>query len=232
MIEFHGRADRQVKINGKRVELDEIEAGIRRSGLVRDAAVLSWEPVAGDRRVAAWVTAVAAQPLAVEALRSFLRQELPDYMQPASITVLDEFPLSPTGKVDRAKLPLPSASADPVGAKPLPANALEATIMKVWREVLGTDAISVDDNFFDIGGSSLQMLKVHAALQALLPKPATIVDLFTYPRIRLLAGWLSQSAAPAASTAVMSAQERARRQQAAQQAALARSRSVPRPPSR
>lgn len=231
VIEFHGRADRQVKINGKRVELDEIEAGIRRSGLVRDAAVLSWEPAPGDRRVAAWVTAVAEQPLSVDALRSFLRDELPDYMQPASITTLDEFPLSPTGKVDRAKLPLPntSAAAAPNAAEALPTNPLESKIMKVWREVLGSSAIGVDDNFFDIGGSSLQMIKVHAALQPLLPRPVTIVDLFTYPRIRLLAGWLGQSGtapATAAASAVMSAQERARRQQAA----LARSRPTPRPP--
>ena len=222
-----------MKINGKRVELDEIEAGIRRSGLVRDAAVLSWQPTVGDRRVAAWVTAVAAQPLAVDALRGFLRAELPDYMQPATITVLDEFPLSPTGKVDRAKLPLPSTSTETAAPVPLPANALEATIIKVWREVLGSDAITVDDNFFDIGGSSLQMLKVHAALQPLLPRPTTIVDLFTWPRVRLLAAWLNQGAAPPAVNATaMSAQERARRQQAAQQAALARSRPVPRPPTR
>lgn len=222
VIEFHGRADRQVKINGKRVELDEIEAAIRRSGLVRDAAVLSWEPVAGDRRVAGFVTAPAARTLSIEALRAYLRDELPDYMQPAHLAMLDEFPLSPTGKVDRARLPLPAAAVS--RDAPLPADALDALVMKVWREVLGSNAITVDDNFFDIGGSSLQMLKVHAALQPLLPKPVSIVDLFTYPRIRLLTSWLNQNAAAAPATA-MTAQERARRQQAA----LARARPQPRP---
>lgn len=227
VLEFHGRADRQVKINGKRVELDEIEAGIRRSGRVRDAAVLSWEARPGERRVAAYVTAPPAQGLSVEALRDFLRAELPDYMQPASLVVLDEFPLSPTGKVDRARLPLPATEAQADDGRPRlpPANALEATIASVWREVLGVSSVGVDDNFFDLGGTSLQMIRVHAALAPRLPKPVTLVDLFTWPSIRALAASLAPAAAGPASSAPMTAQERIRRQQAA----LARSRPQPRP---
>jgi len=227
VLEFHGRADRQVKINGKRVELDEIEAVLRRHPSVREAAVKTFEPVAGDRRIAAFVTAGAGGAIDLDALRGFVRAELPDYMQPAQLLALEAFPLTTSGKVDRAKLAVPDAApSNP--ARAAAGNALEASLLRVWREVLGSDDIGVDDNFFDIGGSSLQMMKVHAAIQPLLPRPASIVDLFTYPRIRLLANWLANAtpaAAPQASAAMLNAQERARRQNAA----LARARPAPRP---
>lgn len=215
VLEFHGRADRQVKINGKRVELDEIEATLRRHPAVGDAAVLSPDAAGGERRVHAFACAKPGAKLVEADLRLFLRAELPDYMLPATLQVLDHFPLTPTGKVDRAALPLANApvAASPVPVTP-PATGLEADVLTVWREVLGREAIGLDDNFFDLGGSSLQMLRVHAALAPRLPRPVSIVDLFTYPRIRALVAWLNPVAtAPAASPT--SAAERARRQQAA-----------------
>ncbi len=233
-IEFLGRVDRQVKINGKRVELDEIEATLRRSGLVGDAAVTVFAGAAGQRRTAAFVTPPADAPLALDALREFLREQLPDYMQPASITVLDVLPLSPTGKVDRAKLPVPTGP-DPSARAPrtAPANALEAGLLRIWQQALGTEAVGVDDNFFDIGGTSLQMLKVHAAIQSELGRSPTLVDLFTHTRIRALAAWLARPATDATNAVTraqtLDALERARRQSAA----LAKARPTPRtPPSR
>ncbi len=104
-LEFLGRVDRQVKVNGKRVELDEVEARLRATGLVQDAAVVCAPASAGaQRHIAAFVTAGA--PLDSGALRRALREELPDYMMPASITQLPALPLSPSGKIDRARLPL------------------------------------------------------------------------------------------------------------------------------
>lgn len=230
-LEFHGRADRQVKINGKRVELDEIEAVLRRGAGIADAAVTVHEPLPGQKRLAAHVTAAPGATIALDALRAFLRAELPDYMQPASIGMLAALPLSPTGKVDRAKLPPPADDA----AKPAtstPRTELEARLLAVWHDVLGSRAAGVDDNFFDLGGSSLQMMKVHAALAALappLPRRPTIIDLFTYPRISALAAWLAEPAArvTTAATATMpaAALERARRQNEA----LARVRQNARP---
>ncbi|GAC1634182.1 MAG: hypothetical protein NVS9B10_30020 [Nevskia sp.] len=219
-LEFHGRADRQVKINGKRVELDEIEAVLRRGPGVGDAAVTLIAAAGDRRRIAAYATAAAGQRLVVEHLREFLRAELPDYMQPSSISLLDRFPLSPTGKVDRARLPL--ADLDRPQAAAVPKNEIEAKLLAIWRDVLGTQAVGIDDNFFDVGGSSLQMLKVHAAICAALPKKPTLLDLFTYPKLRTLAAWLMQPEPPSGRDAASDARERGRRLGAA----LARAKPV------
>ena len=227
-IEFHGRADRQVKINGKRVELDEIEAALRRHAAVRDSAVTLIETAGEPRRIAAYVTPAKDSALAVETLRTFLRSELPDYMLPASITVLERFPLSPTGKLDRAKLPVPARGPDAVPHTAAPRNEIEAALLAIWQDVLGTQAVGRDDNFFDIGGTSLQMMKVHAAICATLAKKPTIVDLFTYPRLSMLAAWLTQPESHARNEAVSEARERAQRQSAA----LARGRPRPTPSTR
>jgi non-ribosomal peptide synthetase component F len=231
-LEFLGRVDRQLKINGKRVELDEIEACIRRSGLVKDAAVTSFAGEFGARRVAAYVTSSAGAADAaedafhsVDDLRFFLKQELPDYMIPASITVLDVLPLSPTGKVDRAKLPKPiaakSAGISAVGgAAPgtAPRNDIEAALLQIWRQVLGTEAVGVNDNFFDLGGTSLQLMQVHATMATIMKNGITVIDLFQYPRIGAMAAWLALRGAGPASAAphsnMLTAEDRARRRQA------------------
>jgi amino acid adenylation domain-containing protein len=229
-IEFMGRVDRQVKINGKRVELDEIEACIRRSGLVADAAVTSSAPGSGQRKIFAYVTQMDTKPLSINELRNFLKNELPDYMAPASISVLSSLPLSPTGKVDRSKLPAPVAAVPPstAGSKG-PKSEIEAKLLQIWRQVLASDAVGVDDNFFDLGGTSLQLIQVHATIVSLLKNDVSVVDLFQYPRISALAAWLTQRAAPAAvpgAAHMLNADDRARKQQAA--LALARAR----PPGR
>ncbi|MDB6102359.1 MAG: Amino acid adenylation domain protein, partial [Gammaproteobacteria bacterium] len=136
-IEFLGRLDRQVKINGKRVELDEIEVRIRATGLVQDAAVVCPPGTAGQRRIVAFVTPLANTPVDTERLRRVLRDDLPDYMIPASINQLDSFPLSPTGKVDRAKLPAIAAVHTHIRGR-APINATEAALREIWRKVLGT----------------------------------------------------------------------------------------------
>jgi len=225
-IEFLGRVDRQVKINGKRVELEEIEACIRRSALVEDAAVTSPEALAGARKVYAYVKFTGDHAPLIEKLRAFLKQELPEHMLPASIFVLETLPLSPIGKVDRAKLPLPAffdAKRSTAPAKPR--GEIEAALMKVWCEVLGRESVGIDDNFFDCGGTSLQLIQVHATIRTVMNIEITVVDLFQYPRISALAATLSQRTASvkaAAPSDMSSAQDRARRQQSA----VARARSA------
>ena len=210
-IDFLGRVDRQVKINGKRVELDEIEARLRATGLVQDAAVVCPAGEVGHRVVAAFVTGPSQVKVDLEQLRRALREELPDFMLPASITQLDALPLSPTGKVDRASLPVaPLASAEPKGRAP--ANATEATLREIWRRVLGIHAVGVDENFFDLGGTSLGLMEVHASIKRSMASDITVVEMFQYPRISALAERMTRGA-PAQAT-LHSAQERARRQQA------------------
>ncbi len=224
-IEFMGRVDRQVKINGKRVELDEIEGCLRRSGLVADAAVTVSAPGSGARKVFAYVTEIENTSLSINDLRSFLKNELPDYMVPSSISVLSSLPLSPTGKVDRSKLPAPVAvvSQSTVAAAP-PKSEIESQLLGIWRQVLASDTVGVDDNFFDLGGTSLQLIQVHATIVSIMKCDVSVVDLFQYPRISALAAWLTQKASPAAAAAAshMNMDERARKQQAA--LALARAR--------
>lgn len=224
-LEFLGRVDRQVKINGKRVELDEIEACIRRSALVEDAAVTSPEALAGARKVYAYVKSTRHHEALIEELRAFLKQELPEHMLPASIFVLETLPLSPTGKVDRGKLPLPAFFDAKRSAAPAkPRGAIEAALTKIWCEVLGRESVGIDDNFFDCGGTSLQLIQVHATIRTVMNIEITVVDLFQYPRISALAASLSQRASmrAAAPPDMSGAQDRARRQHSA----LARARSA------
>ena len=210
-LEFLGRVDRQVKINGKRVELDEIEARLRATGLVQDAAVVC-PPASGgaQRHTAAFVTAAA--PLDLAALRRTLRAELPDYMMPASITQLPALPLSPSGKIDRARLPLAAPSEAVKGRAAT--NDTEAALLEIWRRVLGTNTVGVDDNFFDLGGTSLGLMEVHASMRRSLASNVTIVEMFQYPRISALAARLTRGA-PSPRSALLDPSERARRAQAA-----------------
>jgi amino acid adenylation domain-containing protein len=230
-IEFLGRVDRQVKINGKRVELDEIEACLRRSPLVEDAAVTSPIDDNGPRKVHAYVKLRAGAEGGPAELRQFLKQEAADHMIPASFTLMDELPLSPTGKVDRSKLPRPRTDAPPgATVQPAAGNAMETMLLEIWRKVLGTGTVGLNDNFFDLGGTSLQLIQVHATIASVMHSDLTLVDLFEYPRISALAARLATnggSATPAAAPGhkfaggVLTAEERARRQQMA----LARART-------
>ncbi len=225
--EFLGRADRQIKISGKRVELDEIENTLRASGQVADAAVVSPASVGVEsRKVHAFVTALQARSVALPDLKAFLKNSLPDYMFPASITVMESLPLSPTGKVDRNRLLVP-ASAPAVGASAaVPGNPLEAQLLDIWRAVLSNDSIGVEDNFFEVGGTSLQLIQVHAKITAVMYKNLTIVELFQFPSVSALAAHLHapESRPVAAAVVALSAEERARRQREA----LSRARSNPR----
>ncbi len=235
-LEFLGRVDRQVKISGKRVELDAIEACLRRSGLSTDAAVSSALGADGVRKIHAYITTkahvtTAAGPDAVVgAVRAFLKSELPDYMWPSSISVLDALPLSPTGKVDRSRLPPPAATVATAmnsasGAPPATARQaeIEALLLSVWREVLGGQSVGVNDNLFDVGGTSLNLIQVHAKISETFNDSVTVIDMFQHPRIRALARCMAErstATAPAARAAaaaasagnIPSASERARRQ--------------------
>jgi amino acid adenylation domain-containing protein len=229
-IEFLGRVDRQVKINGKRVELDEIEACLRRSPLVEDAAVTSPIDDNGPRKAHAYVKLRAGAAGGPAELRHFLKQEAADYMIPATFTLMDELPLSPTGKVDRSKLPRPRTDPPPDAVQPAAGNEMETKLLEIWRKVLGTGAVGLNDNFFDLGGTSLQLIQVHATIVSVVDTDLTVIDLFQYPRISALAARLATNggtAAPGSAAGnkpaggVLTAEERARRQHAA----LARART-------
>ncbi|HLZ96828.1 MAG TPA: phosphopantetheine-binding protein, partial [Steroidobacteraceae bacterium] len=234
-IEFLGRVDRQVKINGKRVELDEIEACLRRSPDVEDAAVASPIDDNAPRKVHAYVKLRAGASASAVALRQFMKQEAADHMIPATFTLMDELPLSPTGKVDRSKLPRPHLDPPPGAATPPPAgNETETLLLEIWRKVLGLERVGLNDNFFDLGGTSLQLVQIHATIAEIMPSDLSVVDLFQYPSIRALAAHLAPNAAGAApgsaaghfTGGALTAAERARRQQRAMARARTNQRRV------
>jgi amino acid adenylation domain-containing protein len=225
-VAFAGRADQQVKIRGFRIELGEIEAALGRLPGVREAVVLSRDLAPGDRRLIAYVT-----PEEVPTdLRDALRAQLPAYMVPAAFVALPRLPVTPNGKVDRKAL----ARIDPEGqdaglatAYVEPRSDTERRIAALWREVLGVEQVGVRHNFFDLGGHSLLLVRLHARLQEELGRELPLVDLFNYPNIEALARHLdSRSAEAAAPAREETARDRAQRQieAARRQKELARAR--------
>ena len=161
LVEFVGRGgDGQVQVRGYRVELGEVEAALlAQPGVTRALCRLD----AGDERLVAWVAA----PPSVKGhlLRQALRGVLPEPMVPASIEVLERFPLTPNGKIDLARLPRPGAVMEETARKRLePRTQTEAEIARVWCELLGRQEVLVDDDFFQLGGHSLLAVRMLALL--------------------------------------------------------------------
>jgi amino acid adenylation domain-containing protein len=207
-IEFIGRVDRQMKLNGKRVELDAIEANLRVEESVRDAAVVDRVDSTGRRSVAAFVTPRGLDP---QALRQSLRSRLPDFMVPASITVLDSLPLSPNGKVDRgqlARLELGRQFAASFSSS-TPDESAQSQLREILTSVLGRDAIGIEDNFFDLGASSLDLIRIHAKVVEAFGPVLTVVDLFGHPNMKAVAAKIIGDAKGA--TTFISTAERARK---------------------
>jgi len=158
-IEFLGRMDYQVKIRGFRVELGEIETVIGEHEAVERAVAVVREDRPGDQRLVVYYVPGAGQAPTATVLRKCARVSLPVYMVPQHFVELDDFPLTPSNKIDRKALPpvFAAAQAAPPAA---PRNAMEEYMVAVWREALGTDAAGIHDNFFDLGGHSLLSMQV------------------------------------------------------------------------
>ncbi|MDG4800241.1 non-ribosomal peptide synthetase [Micromonospora sp. WMMD980] len=187
VLEFVGRADGQVKIRGFRVEPGEIETAVRRHPAVRDAVVLARPDRTGVLNLVAYVAGDRAE---LGDLRAYLGRELPAYLVPAAVVVLDELPLTGNGKVDRAALPEPTYATG--AGRREPTTALERQLAEIFRDVLGVDDPGVDDDFFALGGHSLLAIKVVGAVAARTGREITFRDLFTARSVaglaRLLAG--------------------------------------------
>ena len=190
-LEYAGRMDQQVKVRGFRIELGEIESALQQHPTVRDAVVLAREDTPGDKRLVAYLIHESGTTADVSQLRAWLLQKLPDYMLPAAFVVLDEFPLTPNGKVDRRALPAPDASRPELGqAYVAPGDRLEQFLVDLWQTVLGLERIGVKDNFFDIGGNSLKGAILINRLQDLLGEYVYVVAIFDAPTIAELATYL------------------------------------------
>ena len=211
-IEFRGRVDRQVKARGYRIEPGEIEAVLAECEGVRQVAVITRELCAGDRELIAYYTGDGVTPLTTRILRMHAEARLPHYMVPSRFVPLAEMPLNQNGKQDRAALPSPDSASEHQPPYVEPEGNLEHIIARLWQETLGTATISVNANFFEVGGTSLRLAQVHCRLQSLIGRELPITRLLQYPTIALLARWLSSGMA---SPALNDAQERARHQKEA-----------------
>jgi amino acid adenylation domain-containing protein len=161
-LEFLGRADRQVKVRGYRVEPAEVEARLLLAPAVKQAFVEVREDRPGQRQLVAYVVLGAHgadRAGAVEAVRHRLAEELPAHLMPSAVIALDAFPLSGTGKIDRAALPAPHAAPGRRPYRP-PQTPLERRLVELWRDALQIDDIGLDDNFFELGGDSLLAMRV------------------------------------------------------------------------
>ncbi|SFO23810.1 non-ribosomal peptide synthase domain TIGR01720/amino acid adenylation domain-containing protein [Pseudomonas sp. NFACC24-1] len=167
VIEYIGRVDHQVKIRGFRIELGEIEACLLAQEAIREAVVVP-QPGPGGLQLVAYLVATdpeTAEPTALrEALKAQLAPLLPDYMMPAHWLLLERFPLTPNGKLDRKALPLPDAQKL-LRAYVAPQGTLEQGIADIWQDVLKLERVGRDDNFFELGGHSLLATQATARLQ-------------------------------------------------------------------
>ena len=167
LIEFLGRLDEQVKVQGLRIELGEIEARLAELPGVEQAAVAAREVGPGDTRLLAWIVPQPGAKPEGSGLQRALRERLPAYMVPASYTLLDALPRTPNGKLDRQALPVPQAVRGRAGGRAdlAPSTEFERRIAALWEELLGVEDVSVLDNFFDLGGHSLLTMRVVVRLE-------------------------------------------------------------------
>ena len=192
-LEFLGRSDHQVKVRGFRIELEEIESTLRQQPAITECVVVV-RPAGGlDKLIVAYLVTREHQEPALEELRDFLNKRLPDYMVPHHFIYLDALPLTAQGKVDRSALPNQSTDRPELQVQFVAARSeLEKIISSIWQEVLEVEQVGIRDNFFDLGGHSLRMVRVNSKLRQALPFPIPLLLLFEYPTIESLAAHLSQ----------------------------------------
>ena len=193
-LEFHGRRDHQVKLRGYRIELGEIEAIFARCEAVKEAVVIVREDAPGDQRLVAYVVSPGGEVFEPEAARAVLKAALPSYMVPTEFVVLAAMPLTPNGKVNRAALPAPQPSSLPLSraSSEIVMTPVQRRVANLWAKVLRTDRISLHENFFDVGGHSMLMVKLHAAMKREFECDLTLTELFQQTTIAAQAARVSR----------------------------------------
>jgi len=186
-IEFLGRIDHQIKINGMRVELGEIESALNQHPSIQESVVINQKDDSGITRLIAYFVPKQKLKIHTDKLRSFLKDKLPNYMIPSAFVIMDAFPLTAHGKVDRNALP--RAERNNIENKDsylAPRNALEEKLSKIWKLVLGGEDIGVRDDFFEQGGSSLLALMLFGEIDKAFGKNLPLATIFSAPTIEKL----------------------------------------------
>ncbi len=188
VLEYFGRADSQVKVRGYRIELGEIEAVLADLPGVKSCAVLAREDVPGNKQLVGYVCRSTDVHASGEELRRSLRQSLPEYMVPSQLLFLEAMPLTTNGKVDRKALPPPWSDAPSTQQNLVAARTPnEQKLVAIWEEILGLSEIGVHDNFFEIGGHSLQAMKAVTRMEEVFEVEVSPQALFEAPTIAQLA---------------------------------------------
>ena len=165
VLDYQGRNDEQVKVRGHRIELGEIESRLQEHSQIKEALVVAYEQAMGDQQLVAYVTTTAvaedaAEVLSLDEIGKTLRKTLPDYMVPREFIVLDSFPLTANGKIDRKALPTPDGSGLSRQEYEAPQGELEETVATIFQELLQVEQVSRRDNFFALGGHSLLIVQL------------------------------------------------------------------------
>lgn len=188
-LELLGRADRQVKLRGQRIELGEVEVTLERIQGVREAVALARADARGEARLVAYVV---AEQVTSETLRASLRRVLPEFMVPAAFVTLDALPRNANGKVDVSALPAPNdARVSRVPFVP-PESPFEHAITRIVGECLGIDGVGIDDDFFELGGHSLQAARVASRIRGACDLELDLATFYAAPTVRAVAAELDQ----------------------------------------
>ncbi|MBA2613382.1 MAG: non-ribosomal peptide synthetase, partial [Bacteroidetes bacterium] len=187
-IEYLGRMDDQVKIRGYRIELGEIENLLHQHEQIHQAVVLAKDDSDGNKRLVGYL--VSEESLDKEEIISYLRERVPSYMIPALWVLMESFPLTPNGKVDKKALPDKDLST--LSAKDFiaPRNEIEENIAVIWRNLLHIERIGIYDSFFELGGHSLLAMRVVSAIRKEFDMDLEIKDLFQYSTINDLSKYV------------------------------------------
>ena len=181
-----------MKLRGHRIELGEIEAALADVPGVRQSVVIVREFGHGDDRLVGYVTLRPDAQFDIEAARAALRSRLPEYMVPNLFAVLPAMPLTPNGKLDRKALPAPQAGEEQHRA---PLETLmtgeQRRVAAIWRDVLRSERIGLYENFFDIGGHSLLLVRLHAELKREFENDFPLVELFQHTTVAAQADRMS-----------------------------------------
>ncbi|PWK11299.1 non-ribosomal peptide synthetase [Tumebacillus permanentifrigoris] len=187
---YLGRLDDQVKIRGYRIELGEIEAVLETQEQIKLAAVIVQDDGQGDKSLLGYYTTVDGTPIKTRDLRSFLKETLPPHMIPTHLVHLESMPLTVNGKIDRRALPAPERAQAEETAPSAALTQLEKQVQAVWEAVLKRETVGVHDNFYEIGGHSVNAILITSRLKKALHVDFQIRDIFQAPTVSKLAAFL------------------------------------------
>jgi acyl carrier protein len=180
---------------------------------VRQAVVTARKDGEVDQRLVAYFVRRTERPTTETELRAFLRTKLPEHMVPYAYIGLDAFPLTVNGKIDREALPAPRRDVGPLPATYQESTPVEQIVIDVWRKALNLERVDLDDNFFDLGGTSITIVRAHAGLEVALQAKIPMTDLFEFTTVRSLARQLNGT--ESGTRTLSDAQQQAQRQRAA-----------------